>query len=272
MANTDSGVQSIIRNQRLKLNLTQAEVAKEVGVTEATVSRWENGQISNMRRSKIAALAKVLQISPSALIDGSLDYPSGVKQEGPSSIASGLKSRPTRFYYPGYLQPDQQEILLTFERLSSDAKDVLLSLLRLLRERENVSVEPRQDEVIFYMCPLYRNEPFYLDSAEVRVYPVSSEQSWPRLRYGLQARNADENEGLYKEDDILLFTDDSTIIDKEIYFITYEGEGHLARAASGLLGTTEISGGVYSVTDPKLKIYGRFVGIMDGDTGYITMK
>ncbi len=33
-------------------------------MTEATVSRWESGEIDNMRRDKIANLARVLKVSP----------------------------------------------------------------------------------------------------------------------------------------------------------------------------------------------------------------
>ena len=53
-----------LRERRLELSLTQREVANSVGVTEATVSRWESGEIDNMRRDKIANLARVLKISP----------------------------------------------------------------------------------------------------------------------------------------------------------------------------------------------------------------
>lgn len=45
-----------------------AEVAKAVGVSEATVSRWESGDIENMKRNKIAALSSVLRISPIVLM------------------------------------------------------------------------------------------------------------------------------------------------------------------------------------------------------------
>ncbi|MBS5026410.1 MAG: helix-turn-helix transcriptional regulator, partial [Peptostreptococcaceae bacterium] len=39
-----------LKQRRIELNLTMAEVAKKVGVSEATISRWESGDIANMRR------------------------------------------------------------------------------------------------------------------------------------------------------------------------------------------------------------------------------
>ena len=43
------------------------EVAQKIGVSEATVSRWESGDIANMRLDKIASLANALQV-PSTFI------------------------------------------------------------------------------------------------------------------------------------------------------------------------------------------------------------
>ncbi|MBQ5345051.1 MAG: helix-turn-helix domain-containing protein [Acidaminococcaceae bacterium] len=45
------------------------ELGEKVGVAEGTISRWESGEIKNMRRDKIKALAKALQISPKLLMD-----------------------------------------------------------------------------------------------------------------------------------------------------------------------------------------------------------
>lgn len=70
-----SDINNLIKNRRIELGLTQLDIAKATGVTEATVSRWESGHISNMRRSKIAALAKVLQLSPSTLMGIEPDEP-----------------------------------------------------------------------------------------------------------------------------------------------------------------------------------------------------
>ena len=57
-----------IKNRRLELGLTLEDVAQAVGVGRSTVRKWETGMIKNMGRDKIAALAKVLQISPVELV------------------------------------------------------------------------------------------------------------------------------------------------------------------------------------------------------------
>lgn len=57
-------VGELLKNRRNELSLTQRQVANQVGVTEATVSRWESGDIDNMRRDKIASLANALRVSP----------------------------------------------------------------------------------------------------------------------------------------------------------------------------------------------------------------
>ena len=64
-----SNVGTLIKNRRIELGLSQEYVGKAVGVSAATVSRWEGGQIANMTRSRIADLAKVLRLSPMDIID-----------------------------------------------------------------------------------------------------------------------------------------------------------------------------------------------------------
>ncbi len=57
----------LIKQRRKELRLTMKEVADFVGVSEATVSRWETGNIANMGRDKIASLAEILKLSPSVI-------------------------------------------------------------------------------------------------------------------------------------------------------------------------------------------------------------
>ena len=56
-----------LKKMRLKRRLSQEEIAKKMGVTPATVCRWENGEFLP-RADKLIALAKVLKCSVSALL------------------------------------------------------------------------------------------------------------------------------------------------------------------------------------------------------------
>jgi transcriptional regulator with XRE-family HTH domain len=57
-----------LKAQRESLKLTLEDVGNYVGVGKSTVRKWENGMINNMGRDKILKYAKILQISPLALI------------------------------------------------------------------------------------------------------------------------------------------------------------------------------------------------------------
>ena len=60
----------LISKRRSELGLTLEEVGKAVGVSKSTVKKWEDGFISNMKRDKIAELAKILRLNPVSLITG----------------------------------------------------------------------------------------------------------------------------------------------------------------------------------------------------------
>lgn len=67
----------IIRNKRKENGLTMKQLADIVGVSEGTISRWESGEIVNIRKDKISALANALNISIPELM-GFNDYPNSV--------------------------------------------------------------------------------------------------------------------------------------------------------------------------------------------------
>lgn len=58
-----------LKQRRMELGLTMLDVAKLVGVSEATISRYESGNIKNMRRDRIEKYAKALKVSPSDFLD-----------------------------------------------------------------------------------------------------------------------------------------------------------------------------------------------------------
>lgn len=57
-----------IKDLRISQGLTLEQVANEVGVGKSTVRKWETGMIANMRRDKIASLAKALHTTPAYLM------------------------------------------------------------------------------------------------------------------------------------------------------------------------------------------------------------
>lgn len=61
-------IKDIIKSRRTDLGLTLEDVARKVGVSSATISRWESGDIKNMRRDKISKLSSALQIDPAVLM------------------------------------------------------------------------------------------------------------------------------------------------------------------------------------------------------------
>ena len=66
MANEDMARR--IKQLRQERGMTLEQVASIVGVGKSTVRKWETGMIANMRRDKIAALAKALGTTPMSLM------------------------------------------------------------------------------------------------------------------------------------------------------------------------------------------------------------
>lgn len=62
------GMAQRIKDLRKERNLTLEQVADIVGVGKSTVRKWETGMIANMKRDKIASLAKALGTTPEYLM------------------------------------------------------------------------------------------------------------------------------------------------------------------------------------------------------------
>ena len=62
-----------IKDLRIANDMTLEQVADIVGVGKSTVRKWETGMIANMRRDKIAALAKALHTTPEYLMGWSTE-------------------------------------------------------------------------------------------------------------------------------------------------------------------------------------------------------
>lgn len=57
-----------IKQLRKQLDMTQEELGQKVGVTKATINKYETGIVVNLRRPTIEKLAKALEVSPAYLM------------------------------------------------------------------------------------------------------------------------------------------------------------------------------------------------------------
>ena len=64
----EEGMAQRIKKLRQEKSMTLEQVADVVGVGKSTVRKWETGMIANMKRDKIASLAKALGTTPEYLM------------------------------------------------------------------------------------------------------------------------------------------------------------------------------------------------------------
>ena len=126
-------IQDRIKERRKALGLTLKDVAKALGVSEGTVSRYESADIQNMGVNKLVPLARVLQCSPVDLLMGWGDSPDGTAaSEASGTSVSSIDPRKGRIdhYYPLLSEKRKDELLkrceeyLLLDQIESGEKDV----------------------------------------------------------------------------------------------------------------------------------------------------
>lgn len=63
----------VLKKRRSELGYTLLEIADKMNVSEATVQRWESGNIKSLRHGRITQLAEVLKVNPSMLMGWDYD-------------------------------------------------------------------------------------------------------------------------------------------------------------------------------------------------------
>lgn len=81
-----------LADRRNELGYTQKEIADMVGVTEATVSRWESGAIANMRRDRIKRLADALHTTPNFIMTGESESEDGAPDKTAPATPDEIKA------------------------------------------------------------------------------------------------------------------------------------------------------------------------------------
>ena len=66
---------SLIKQARLAKSLTQEELAEKVYVSRSAVAKWENGRVSEIKRSNLKKLSEALGLKPNQLLDETKEKP-----------------------------------------------------------------------------------------------------------------------------------------------------------------------------------------------------
>ena len=108
----EEGMAQRIKALRQEKGLTLEQVADVVGVGKSTVRKWETGMIANMKRDKIALLAKALGTTPAYLMGWKENEE---KKDSPSEPS---------------LTEGEKMMLELFRRIPEDRQAAALELLR----------------------------------------------------------------------------------------------------------------------------------------------
>lgn len=119
MAGNEFG--ELIKALRKKRGMTLEEVGNIVGVSKSTVRKWETGDIANIRRDKIAALAKALGTTPQRLM--------GWEEEDPREDLS-------EYLEMLHKNPQYRSLLDSTAKLDKEALDNLVKFIKTLTPTE----------------------------------------------------------------------------------------------------------------------------------------
>ena len=121
-------IKDILKNRRLERNMSLKDVADMVGVTISTISRWESGDISNMRRDRIVSYANALAISPSIIMGW----------EEPPSRKQGN-------YYE--LTESELALIKKYRQLSASGKKAVYTHLKFVLQEEANDSEQEEENL-----------------------------------------------------------------------------------------------------------------------------
>lgn len=94
----------VIKQARMQKGLTQEQLAEKVGVKKSAVAKWENGRVSEIKRSNLKMLAEALDLNPNQLL--------GNDEEKPTAQDDGLSEAKRKLIEKIKKFPEDQVLLL----------------------------------------------------------------------------------------------------------------------------------------------------------------
>lgn len=115
-------VKDILKAKRIEQGFTMKELADRVGVSEGTISRWESGDIANMKRDKIVSLADALGISPLTIMGVDVDRPKPDYDDITRKAMAEYRAMQA-------LSPRRRELIEAFEAADPVTQGIVMKIL-----------------------------------------------------------------------------------------------------------------------------------------------
>lgn len=123
----------VLSARRKELGLTLLQIAEKMNVSEATVQRWESGNIKSLRHEKIARLADILNVTPAALM-GWESYDQNIVENDKLTTITGSE-----------LTSEQEELFRLFRAASPEVRAAALTVLRLAEAANKLQDEEEEE-------------------------------------------------------------------------------------------------------------------------------
>lgn len=112
-------VGALIKQARTEKGYTQEELAEKVGVKKSAVAKWENGRVSEIKRSNLKKLSEALGLNPNRLL--------GDIERDPISVADELADI--------YLDTDLRKMISEYQMLDHKKQAQVREYVHLLSKQ-----------------------------------------------------------------------------------------------------------------------------------------
>ncbi len=124
-----------IKQLRLERDMTLEQVATIVGVGKSTVRKWETGMIANMKRDKIALLAKALGTTPAYLMGWEDERTRFTHSMENYSVATSMLAQ-TNSPDQIILTEGETALIELFRRIPEENQAMVLEMIRVAVNRQ----------------------------------------------------------------------------------------------------------------------------------------
>lgn len=220
-----SRLSDVLKRRRKDLDLTLAQIADMMGVAEATVQRWESGNIKSVRYDKITKLADILRVAPATLMgwdeEGSPQYNYSTSQNTRFGVKYVRgKGNTYAYLHDGYyfcecghpvftftqspqcseVKLTEQDVIELYRRLDSVGRDAVCCLLKNQYLR---STQSRPISVYSYPDDLCKYSGLPRFDAVASEICIPCNKDFDRVDFALRVSGAEGN-ALYDDGDIIL--------------------------------------------------------------------